>query len=259
MADIIPGTGDDGQDLHDRFVSSFLDHLRRRQEAVWAVVAHGNVLIDVATSDVNYSHYEYATGATIYIPQRFSSWWMDHHEVCMEAVFGAAESAWDMKPDRKPERIRVFPILSPPAELIDFLAKNTDRPRPRRYNSTAVSVVERDGITWLTPPEVKLYDAMKEASWMIVPQPAFLEGESVDKRPDFLLYWRGRANMPVLIEVDSDRFHSAPSQREKDEDKERLFEARGFGYLRFSAKEVLDDPLTVVRKITAFCTERFNR
>jgi len=126
---------------------------------------------------------------------------------------------------------------------------------PRRYNTTAVQLQERDGVAWLTPPEIKLYDALKETGWLFVPQPPFLGGQDLDKRPDFLIYWRHKA---AWAEIDSDRYHP-PSQQEPDRAKERVFESRGFSFLTFSAKRVLNEPMGVIQEIAQFCTQKFGQ
>ena len=63
--------------------------------------------------------------------------------------------------------------------------------------------------------------------------------------PDFLLYWNDRADQAVMVEVDSDPYHGKPSQRERDELKEREFESMGFGYLRFAGISCLERPQEV--------------
>lgn len=122
--------------------------------------------------------------------------------------------------------------------------------------SCAVQLHERDGIAWLTFPEAKLYDVLKQTSWLFVPQPSFLAGEEFDRRVDFLIFWQNRALCPVIVEIDSDGFHP-PSQRTHDEAREREFQSRRFHFIRFSAKEVIASPTDVLRKIAEFCTRLF--
>jgi hypothetical protein len=147
-------------------------------------------------------------------------------------------------------------LLDVPPDLQDFVAEHTDRPMPRRYNTTAVQLYERDGVAWLTFPEVKLYDVLKQEGWLFVPQPSFLAGEEFDRRVDFLIFWQGRSPWSVIIEIDSDAFHK-PAQRESDEARERQFQRRGFHFLRFSAKQVIANPTKVMGEIADFCTTRF--
>jgi hypothetical protein len=175
-------------------------------------------------------------------------------------VYASARSTWTLEGkgySALPAYFELEPILGIPAELTDFVSDNINRPKPRRYNSTAVTYVERDGVAWLTPPEVRLYDTLRETDWLFIPQAQFLASGIIDSRPDFLIFWKHRAQYGVLVEVDSDKFRSAPSVREKDEVKARQFQSRGFEYLRFSAKEVLRDPIAVLQKITEFCTGKW--
>jgi hypothetical protein len=102
-------------------------------------------------------------------------------------------------------------ILDVPDDLVDFVAQNTDRPKPRRYNSTAVTYIERGGVAWLTPPEAKLYDFMKDAGWLFIPQPSFIRGDTT-RIPDFLIYWGEKHDRAVLVEIDSDAFHPVASR-----------------------------------------------
>lgn len=257
MADVIGGTTPDGEDFEaGDFEADVLAELRRRQEAIWAVLVQGYQTVDYGDRSDEYDHHWMGPNAiAFYLPRDakgFDCWaWYAERSRTVEETVGAAVRALD------PYCVVDFQeVLDVPEALLDFVAGNTDRPKPRRYNSTAVTYIERDGVAWLTPPEVKLYDAIKEAGWLFIPQPQFLAGDRMDRRPDFLIYWRRRAENAVLVEVDSDAFHP-PSQREKDEEKERLFQALGFHYLRFSAKRVLDDPFSVVAEITKFCTTKF--
>jgi hypothetical protein len=200
---------------------------------------------------------ESVTGCTIYLPPRFVDWWNENSASCWAVLKESARAAWTISDYALKYEVAIQSILDVPAELVDFVAQNTGRPKPRRYNSTAVQYYERDGVAWLTMPEVRLYDALKETGWLFVPQPQFLASETIDSRPDFLIFWKHRAQCGVLVEIDSDRFHSVPSVREKDEVKERQFESRGFQYLRFSAKEVLADPITVLKHITEYCVGKW--
>jgi hypothetical protein len=259
----IPGVNEDGTDAdatgrRARFMAS----VRDRQEAVWALLAKSRMVIDEEhrTGENFGEFYEYweLNRLTIYLSQddELRSWFDAHQQVIRTTIIRAALTVWSDSFGSLGKKVLVEETLEPPKQLIDILAASTDRPKPRRFNSTAVTYIERDGITWLTPPEVKLYDLFRDAGWLFIPQPPFLAGDDIDRRPDFLLFWQHRARCAVLIEVDSDAFHP-PSQREDDERKERLFQARGFEYVRFSAKRCLTNPASVLREITEFCTRKF--
>lgn len=261
--DVVPGTTEDGADAsQDDTAQRLLNTLRIGQEAVWAVLSQGRILVESRWEESPEPPgwpVENVTGCTIYIPTGFMEWWNVNSHECWSALHAAARSAWGVRWDDllMDRLITVEPLLAVPPELIDFVAQNTGRPKPRRYNSTAVQYFERDGVAWLTMPEVKLYDALKETGWLFVPQPQFLASDTIDSRPDFLIFWKHRAQYSVLVEIDSDRFHSTPSIREHDEAKERRFESRSFQYLRFSAKEVLKDPIAVLQQITEYCSGRW--
>jgi Protein of unknown function (DUF559) len=261
MADVIVGTGEDGADVvADDLAAKFLLKLRNRQEAVWAVVCHGRVVVDVYTTETE-SEEDGAprsgepSECTVYVPIRYMEWW-SNSDACLNAVRAAASSAWNMGYYWAQNNVKVDWLLEVPDDLQYFVTENTDRPKPRRYNTTAVQLFDRDGVAWLTAPEAKLYDVLKQANWLFIPQPPFLAGEEFDRRADFLIFWRNKAAWAVIVEVDSDAYH-LPSQRTHDEAREREFQSRGFQFLRFSVKEVNASPTDVLKKIAEFCTKRF--
>lgn len=261
--DLASTMASDGTDLDvSDFTGRLLFELQARDEAIWAVVCQGRVVAAAESHNFDEDRWtEVAAGFTVYLPDRWYQWWSnDERSIeCWRCLLAAARSVIPQvySNDEVTNRVHVERLLDVPDELVDFVARNTGRPMPRRYNSTVVPYLERDGVAWLTPPEVKLYDALKETGWLFIPQPPMLASDEIDRKPDFLLFWKHRAQFGVLVEVDSDRFHSAPSQREADESKERLFESRGFQYLRFSAKAVLDDPFAVIRQINDYCSRKF--
>jgi len=235
----------------------FMASLRLHQEALWAVLCHGTVVVSTGWNDFN--QYEWFK-ANIYRPSvvgnlNVSEWWEQYKQNFTHALENAGRSAF---PGAE-WSYTLHWIVPVPDELADFVAQHSVRPRASRFTSTAVEFYERDGIVWLTPPELRLYDRLKAAGWTFVPQPAVVFGEESYPylSPDFLIYWGGRADQAVMVEVDSDMFHSKPSQREKDEWKERRFQSLGFGYLRFSAKSCLQEPLEVIAEIQKFCMTKF--
>jgi hypothetical protein len=256
--EILPGVEEDGSDTtNGTLIARFMANLRNRQEAVWAAVSHGRVVIDTEDRQLDVQHCEtLVTRCVVYLPKNLKAFWESTDGACYATLADAARGAWGVSENWPWDSLKVEWLLDIPPELADFVAKNIDRPKPRRYNSTAVTYLERDGVAWLTPPEAKLYDAIKEAGWLFIPQPQFLAGEEIDRRPDFLIYWHNRSNFAVLIEIDSDAHH-LPSQRDADEAKERLFQSRGFQYLRFSVKKVNSDVIGVIREIADFCNRRF--
>jgi hypothetical protein len=259
MGEAIVGTSEDGRDVAaNDLAAKFLLRLRDRQEAVWAVVSHGRVVVDVYASDSDHDDGPSAGDpceCTVYVPIKYMEWWSDG-DICLNAVRAAACSAWSVPSYWAAQNVKVEWLLEVPKDLQHFVAENTGRPMPRRYNTTAVQLYDRDGVAWLTAPEVKLYDALKQTHWLFTPQPPFLAGEEFDRRVDFLIYWNNRADRPVIVEVDSDTFHP-PSQRTHDEARRREFESRGFIFLAFSVKEVNASPTDVLKKIAAFCKTRF--
>jgi hypothetical protein len=233
----------------------FLAALKIHQEAVWAVVCHGRIVGTSGYSDYNHGNYCHVH---VYRPEFVGSlnvetWWDTYARECDSAVVHALESAF---PDAS-TNYTLHWIVPVPDELADFAAKHSSRPMPSRYQSTAVDYAERDGIVWLTPPERVLYDLLKAADWTFIPQPAMVLGDDELRIPDFLIFWGGRAEHPLFVEIDSDTFHSKPSERERDESKERRFQALGFGYIRFSAKSCLHEPMEVAEEIKKFCVTRW--
>ena len=229
--------------------------MRRHQEALWAVLSHCNVVFGESQTDDFNNQW---LGLYIYRPAQIGSfdvqaWWQPQKDKLEALVKRAASDAF---PDItiNPEFGWIMPV---PDELADFVAKNTGRPMPGRFNSNLVRYVERDSVVWLTPPEAALYDYLKAADWTFVPQPAVVMGDGGWLSPDFLIYWGGRATQAIMVEVDSDQFHGLPSRREKDEHKERYLQSLGFEYLRFNAKSCLKEPQEVIAEIKAFCVRKY--
>jgi hypothetical protein len=257
---VLAGVAEDGTDDEPSNRSAFLANVRERQEAVWAMLCHGRVVVDENWYEDNWGSRWVLNRLGVYLPPEHVRWYQANQEAADRTVAVAIRAVWsDQTLTHKTalDLLQVEQILPVPAHLIDFVARNTGRPMPRRYNSTAVKYTERDGIAWLTPPEVILYDLFKEASWLFVPQAPFVLGD-VHRSPDFLVYWKSKHDQALIVEVDSDAFH-LPSQREPDEARERSFQARGFQFVRFPAKRVLNEPLTVMADIRRFCEARWGK
>jgi very-short-patch-repair endonuclease len=58
----------------------------------------------------------------------------------------------------------------------------------------------------------------------------------------------------VIVEVDSYRHHLNKASFDSDRAKDADLEARGFTVLRFTAKQIIDEPLAVIARITAVLT-----
>lgn len=67
-----------------------------------------------------------------------------------------------------------------------------------------------------------------------------------DHEVDFL--WR---ELRVVVEVDSYGFHLSKASFESDRAKDAALEARGYTVLRFSAKQIADEPFVVIARISA--------
>lgn len=234
-------------------IALFQKELTRADPAVWALVQHSNVAVIDYEVDDDREAYTRLNGLVVTIPTELYQWYADNHEAVERVVWRAAQAVWSVDKVRSQGTLFFEESLTPPPLLADFLASasGVQRPRPSRFNSAVVPMSERDGVAWLTPPEAKLYDVLKDTGWLFVPQPSFLAGDTLDKRPDFCIFWNDKAAQPILVEIDSDSYHP-PSQRDADEAKERIFQSRGFHYIRFSAKKVLAEPLNVIKEIRAF-------
>jgi Protein of unknown function (DUF559) len=257
---VIAGVTDEGTDAEPDNKSRFLASVWERQPAVWAMLCHGRIVVDDEWVTTNWVEYWDLHRLGIYLPPEHWNWYVDNSSLVNRTMAVALRTVWGSNISFEQainNIIKVEMIVPIPAYVAQFVAQNTGRPMPRRYNSTAVTFTERDGITWLTPPEVIMYDLLKETNWLFVPQAAFVKGD-VRRIPDFLIYWNDRHDQGVIVEVDSDAFH-LPSQREPDEARERAFQARGFQFLRFPAKRVLQDPLAVVADIRRFCEQRWGK
>ena len=91
----IQGTGDDGEDLDPGgFQSKFLTNLHARQEAVWAVVCHGRVVVDTGwvtetDHDGNPHQVFRPLKCSIYLRHQDQSWWEADEHVCLSALRAA--------------------------------------------------------------------------------------------------------------------------------------------------------------------------
>jgi hypothetical protein len=237
---------------------AFLKDLFRRQEALWAVLCHAEILPEF---DQGYDFGRDWTSVTLhlYLPATLNgldvATWRNTHQKEIETTIATAATAAYEVDNAGATWHWIIPV---PKELAELVAKNTRRPMPRRFDNSVVPMKDKDGVTWLTPAEVPLYDTMKEAGWTFIPQPPVVSRDVI-RIPDFMLFWEGRADQAVMIEVDSDLYHGKPSQRERDELKERDFESMRFLYLRFSGLSCMDDPAEVVAEIKRHCERRFAR
>lgn len=77
---LVAGTGEDGVDVAPNDpVSRFMEDLRQRQEALWAIVSHGAVRIDGQVWDTSYGggfqeYLKWAESCTVYLPKRSTAW-----------------------------------------------------------------------------------------------------------------------------------------------------------------------------------------
>jgi len=251
----VTDAGQKDQNASDEDVQGYLSAVRRHQEALWAVLAHCNIVIGPVLKDDFGNDY---MGIRIYRPTEIGDfnvqeWWKPRTDTISEILREAASDVWP----RVYANVEPRWIMTVPDQLADFVAKNTGRPMPGRFNSNLVRYEERDSVIWLTPPEAVLYDYLKAAGWKFIPQPAVILGDEGWLGPDFLIYWGGRANQAVMVEVDSDKFHGLPSRRERDENKERYFQSFGFEYLRFNATSCMREPQEVIAEIKKFCVTKF--
>jgi hypothetical protein len=106
-------------------VGRFLTYLRRHQEAVWAVVSHGHVVVKVNRNDWQGEYYFYAARCWLHLPQRFREWWDSHENDCWEAIAATAETIWGWTGDDL-NRITFDWQIAPPPELADFGVRHPD-------------------------------------------------------------------------------------------------------------------------------------
>ena len=255
---VLAGVTDEGTDAELDNKQKFLANVYARQEAVWAMLCHARIVVDEHWND-DWGGSWMLDRLGIYLPVEQWDWYQANEDFIKRTMAVALRTVWGGVGFQEAlnNLMKIEWIMPVPAHLAQFVAQNTGRPMPRRFNSTAVTFTERDGITWLTPPEVKMYDLLKETNWLFVPQVPFVKGD-VRRIPDFLIFWNDRHDQGVIVEVDSDAFH-LPSQREPDEARERAFQARGFLFLRFPAKRVLNEPLKVIEEIRRFCEQHWGK
>lgn len=86
---------------------------------------------------------------------------------------------------------------------------------------------------------------------MINPQMLINKGKI---RPD--VAFRKGSNNIIVFEIDSFQYHSNQQQLMSDKKRERKIQSLGYPVFRFSAKEILDDPLEVAIEATHILKER---
>jgi len=139
-AEIIPGAGEDGNDLVESYKATFLTNVRDRQEAVWAVIMHGRLVVDVESDDEDNGGFRRAPlKFVVYLRQRDKAWWEAHYDICWSTLSDAIQGAWGVSALWVTSNLHITWLLDIPEELVDFVAQNIGRPKPRRYNSTAVT------------------------------------------------------------------------------------------------------------------------
>jgi hypothetical protein len=91
----LSGTDEGGWDraANDE-AAKFLAAVRQHQEAVWAVVAQGRVVVRVGRNDYNGEEWIYPMRCWLYLPDRFRSWWDQNNQDCMQTIAVAIETAW---------------------------------------------------------------------------------------------------------------------------------------------------------------------
>ena len=230
--------------------------VRRRQETVWAIVAHEHIVVRVGCPDSRGHRSTHVEHGWIHLPEGFRAWWAQHRVECWSTLEQAAATTWrwhEQQPARDIDVDWIFEIPEP----ADLVAHGTHHSRPCP-SVTAVTNFEREGSACLTAPAAKLYDALEAAGWRFLPQPRGPVSKALDRGADYLIFWHGRDQAALLVEVDNDGF-DASSRREAEGAKARLFETHGFHYLRFPAKRVLENPVAVAREITSVRTTRYGK
>jgi hypothetical protein len=228
--------------------------LRRRRERIWAIVAHERIVVRVGCSDSRGHGSTHVEHGSIHLPEGFRAWWAQHRVECWSTLEQAAATSWRWHEQQAARDIDVDWIFEIP-EPAYVVARNTHDSRPCP-SVTAVTNLEREGDAWLTAPTARLYDALEAAGWRFLPQPP---GLALDRRADYLIFWHGRDQAALLVEVENDGFHASSRREDEGAAKERLFETRGFHYLRFPAKRVLENPVAVAREITRVRTTRHGK
>jgi hypothetical protein len=246
------GLDRDAGDVPGRLLAA----LRRRRETVWAIVAHERIVVRVGCPDSRGHRSTHVEHSWIHLPEGFRAWWAQHRVECWSTLEQAVATCWRSH-EQQARDINVDWIFEIPEERADVVALNIHHSRPRP-SGTAVTNVESEGGAWVTAPSTRLYDALEAAGWTFLRQPPGRAGEAMDRCAEYLIFWRGRDQNALLVEVDNDGSH-ASSRREEKGGKERLFETHGFHYLRFPAQRVQENPVAVAREITKVRTTRHGK
>ncbi len=93
--------------------------------------------------------------------------------------------------------------------------------------------------------ELAMWDAIISSGLPRPERNARVHGSEVD------LLWPG---LRVIVEVDSYQFHLRKASFDSDRSKDAALEALGFTVLRFTAKQIAEEPLAVIARIAAVLT-----
>jgi hypothetical protein len=73
--DVLPRTTEEGTDPDaDDLVARFLAELRNRQDATWAVVCQGRIVVETEWIDSSSGSFYAVEDCTIYLPERYRGW-----------------------------------------------------------------------------------------------------------------------------------------------------------------------------------------
>jgi very-short-patch-repair endonuclease len=230
---------------------------RRHHEAVWAIVAHERIVVRVGCPDRRGHGSTHVEHCWIHLPECFCAWWAQHRVECWSTLEQAAATCWRWDEQQAARNIDVDWIYEIPEELADIVARNTHRPKPAAMAPPSATSSATASPRSLRQWPSSTMPSRQRAGCSSRSRRCWLSRRRTADR-NFLIFWRGRAQNALLVEVDNDGLHP-PSRREEDGAKERLFETHGFHYRRFSAKRVLANPVAVAREITKVRTARHGK
>jgi hypothetical protein len=150
----------------------------------------------------------------------------------------AAQKAYDLRNDY------IDALLSDPSPASVAVATPPPAPKPTTFTIRSQT---------LSPPEQAMFKALRAAHWRFIAEPPWFFGTD-QLRPDFMIWWSGtKGSGFVVVEIDSDEWHSGPSAHEHDEVRERTWENMGLQFLRFSGRQALRDTLDCLKVIRERC------
>ncbi|CAM3231121.1 hypothetical protein DESA109040_03970 [Deinococcus saxicola] len=106
-----------------------------------------------------------------------------------------------------------------------------------RVRSDSIAPIVHQGLLFRSPPEAKLFDALKRANLLFAPLPVFIRSASGNRiEPDFIIISEGTT---LLVEVDGSTYHTETPLAAQERLEE--FTDAGVQHIRVAASDCMND------------------